>query len=631
MHQVLNRVYRNRKILIGNLLLLFVLLSCKKDDFYDYSIEDDTIGDPIGLFDYANIQDHPRLLLTNERQSQINELINNNEDFRTVHEYVLNRANQMLLAPPLTYALEGKRLQVSRQAMARIVYLAYAFRMTEDTKFLNRAEKEINAVCNFPNWNPSHFLDVSEMAVGVAIGYDWLFNDLSADTKTNIRRALYEFAILPSKTNIYAPILKTYTNWNQVCNTGMLFAAVSTYESNKVLAKEIIERSYHSIQLPLSKYYPNGNYTEGYNYWRYGTTYQVLFIALLESAFKNDNGLSLQQGFLETAKYMLFMVGPTGKPFNYGDNATNQNYNPALFWFAKRLNDPSILFHEKDLINGGGIYTNNSNTDRFLPFALLFGENKFDLSTIPNPKDTYFIGYGDVPVSMTRSDWTKNAAYLAIKGGAAQSGHGHMDAGSFVFEKDEVRWAIDLGLQNYLELEKSGIDLWNYSQASSRWSVLRYNNNYHNTLTVNGQNHNVAGKASITNRFNTPVEKGIELDLTPVLYPELTNSKRKLVLINGNYAQIEDNVITGNKPTIIKWSMVTNASPIFVDKNTIELNQNGKSLMLRISTTETITLQSWSTSPQSPSDADNFGSVIIGFESVLPPNHTANYKVTLGK
>ena len=35
-----------------------------------------------------------------------------------------------------------------------------------------------------------------------------------------------------------------------------------------------------------------------------------------------------------------------------------------------------------------------------------------------------------------------------------------MDAGSFVFELNGVRWAIDPGVQDYNALEQAGFDLW---------------------------------------------------------------------------------------------------------------------------------------------------------------------------
>lgn len=42
----------------------------------------------------------------------------------------------------------------------------------------------------------------------------------------------------------------------------------------------------------MTTYGTDGNYPEGYMYWGYGTTYQVILIAALEKVFNTDNGLS---------------------------------------------------------------------------------------------------------------------------------------------------------------------------------------------------------------------------------------------------------------------------------------------------------------------------------------------------
>ena len=36
------------------------------------------------------------------------------------------------------------------------------------------------AVSRFTDWNPTHFLDVGEMVMALAIGYDWLYDSLQA-------------------------------------------------------------------------------------------------------------------------------------------------------------------------------------------------------------------------------------------------------------------------------------------------------------------------------------------------------------------------------------------------------------------------------------------------------------------
>jgi hypothetical protein len=79
-------------------------------------------------------------------------------------------------------------LQVSRESLRRIFYLSYAWRLTHKKKFLDRGEDELLTASRFQDWNPSHFLDVAEMTMAVAIGYDWLYNDLSPKSREVISK-----------------------------------------------------------------------------------------------------------------------------------------------------------------------------------------------------------------------------------------------------------------------------------------------------------------------------------------------------------------------------------------------------------------------------------------------------------
>lgn len=47
----------------------------------------------------------------------------------------------------------------------------------------------------------------------------------------------------------------------------------------------------------MSIYAPDGAYSEGYSYWAYGTTYNVLLIEALKAVKGTDFGLSQMPGF----------------------------------------------------------------------------------------------------------------------------------------------------------------------------------------------------------------------------------------------------------------------------------------------------------------------------------------------
>ncbi|MEY3500078.1 MAG: hypothetical protein RL308_1747, partial [Bacteroidota bacterium] len=123
---------------------------------------------------------HPRLLLKQGEEKKINALIQKNTGMLLVHQAIIDDADKILLKSPSERVLKGKRLlAVSNEAFKRIYFLSYAYRMTSDVKYASRAEKELVAVCDFQDWNPSHFLDVAGMSMAVAIGYDWLYDTLS--------------------------------------------------------------------------------------------------------------------------------------------------------------------------------------------------------------------------------------------------------------------------------------------------------------------------------------------------------------------------------------------------------------------------------------------------------------------
>lgn len=101
---------------------------------------------------------------------------------------------------------------------------------------------------------------------------------------------------------------------------------------------------------------------------------------------------------------------------------------------------------------------------------------------------TAWKGEGDNPIVIfTGGENDPRSFYFGGKGGRATTSHGNMDAGSFIFELNGVRWVIDPGNQNYNTLEQAGFDLWSSCQDCQRWILLTKGNHGHSTITVNDQ------------------------------------------------------------------------------------------------------------------------------------------------
>ena len=369
-----------------------------------------------------------------------------------------------------------------------------------------------------------------------------------------------------------------------------------------------------------------------------------MFFAALESALGSDLGLSKAPGFMASAYYMLYAVGPSGYYFNYYDGGRAVAPSSALFWFAEKEQDPALIYQEIPLIKKGG-YTKKINSDehRFLPNALVFGKN-LTLSEIKPPSGNTYTGHGMTPISIVRTNWKDGQGkYLGIKGGRAGDPHGHMDQGTFVYDVGKLRWAMDFGLQSYITLESKGVDLWNMSQNSQRWDIFRYNNLNHNTLTINNQRHNVEGKSEIIETYDNGKELGAMVNLAPALNlnDELKRATRKAVIVEESFLKIEDFIETNAESVDLRWNMVTPASAEIIGENTIKLSQQGKDMFLTFDSDLPIRLAIRpSENPKEYKcefgdykygdyNQQNKGTVMVGFDATVPANTRIKYTVKL--
>lgn len=571
---------------------------------------------------------HPRILLTEEEKVQLVKNVSSDSIWSVLQQNTLEACDQLLMATPLERKLDGIRLlETSREALYRIFMLSYAYRTTAENKYAERAKTELLAVSQYSDWNPSHFLDVAEMTLAVSIGYDWLYNTLDKDSRKIIRDAILEKGINPSLDSKYNGFLGRENNWNQVCNTAMAYGAIAIMEDYPKLAKEILKRSIESIRKPMRRYGPEGAYPEGYGYWHFGTTYNVMLLALLEQIYGTDFGLSDIPGFTKSAYYIMHMVGPTLQPFNFGDSTAGIRLNTSMFWFAKKMNDPGLLSYEINYLLNLKKYSYEQYS-RMLPSIFLFG-HEFKLGKAnTNRLPLTFIARNETPVALMRTAWdTKEAIYIGVKGGmASDNTHTHLDQGSFVIDALGVRWAIDLGPQDYGSLEKYGLSIWNVAQNSDRWKVFRYTNFAHNVFTINNKLFDVKGHAEIKSHKNTSKLKEVQIDLSALYDGQLAYASRYAAIVDNEYVEIRDEVRTNAEPAELTWRMLTKAKVKAVNGGFF-LTQDGKLLFVSVPAgTEPFVMPATSVNDY---DAPNPGVSIIGYKIKLMPKTTQTLIVRL--
>jgi hypothetical protein len=570
---------------------------------------------------------HPRILLLKGEEESIRAAISTDPVWKKMHETIKKHCDRVIDSAALGRTMIGEHLlNTSRKALRRIFFLSYVYRVTGDDRYAQRAKKELIAVCNFSDWNPSHFLDVAEMTTAVSIGYDWLYEKFSPDERKLIEESIIRKGMEPSFDKRYNWFLEASNNWNQVCNAGMTYGALAVWDQKEELSREVINRALNTIHLPMDEYKPDGGYPEGYGYWNYGTSYNVMFLSAIEKVFHDDFGLSKLPGFMTTPAFMENMTGNSGRCFNWADCLLTGTLKPTMFWFSRRNNDPSVLWMEKRYVMEADY--SRFTVDRLLANVMIWGTG-ISTNKVTAPKNKFWIGQGASPVASMRTSWNNDGIYLGFKAGTPSTPHGHMDVGSFIMEWDGVRWASDLGMQDYETLESKGMDIWGKTQDATRWTVFRMNSYSHNILTVDSLQQRVTGHAAIDKFSDKPEFSYAVSDLTSLYDGQLAAVKRGVGIKNGKYVVVRDEYTALNKPITVRWAMLTSADVRITDANTAQLTKDGKTLTLKVVSSNNVRMKTWSTAPTNDYDAPNPGTVMVGFEVKVAPNEKIAHDVLL--
>lgn len=494
-------------------------------------------------------------------------------------------ADALLEIPPVALVKEGRRLLLPiRSSQGRIFILAMTARLTEDPRYARRAIDEMLHLAAAPDLNPSHFLDTAEAALALGTGYDWLHENLTPAERTLIEDAIISKALIPSfATPDGKPLwwITGHNNWNQVCHGGLTAGAVAIAKRDPELARRVVDRAIANLHHSAAAYGPDGSYPEGPSYWGYGTTFHVLLIEALRTALGTTAALDAFPGFLASADYIQQVTTPTGRFYAYSDNTDERQINPVLFWFARRLGRPDLTRTDIGLLLDGASARVGTESDRFLPFALLWNHPTLPVKTGTAPLNWFSRGLN--PLGVHRSAWDDpHAVYLALKGGSPSVSHGHMDVGSFLIEADGVTWAVDTGKDNYNSIESAGIDLWSHEQDSQRWQVFRDGPESHNIIRFD-DGPQIANASAKPNGFRSDGEAPFtRFELTPLYAGQVASVHRGASLRADRRIVLQDEwTALPDKSVEVAWQWLTRADAT-VNGTTLALRQDSGSLHIRV-------------------------------------------------
>lgn len=526
-----------------------------------------------------------RLLATIEDFQRVWRLIQSDPFASSYYETLNGDAELLLNQPPYQYHLCPQSechdaipiiLNISGGVAKRIYTLGVSYRLNGDERYSERAWTELKSAAAFPNWNhENQFLDTAIMTQAFAIGYDWF--PWTDDQRKILRDAIVEKGLKPAEQAYQGADFgwwsKADNNWNLICNGGAGMGALALLPELPDLCKEIIDYAVQSLPVAMKQFAPDGGWPEGPDYWNFGTVHACVFLASLETALQTDHGLDESPGFSETGLFPIYISGPFYSTFNYADSDAQAIGSPQMFWLGREFGRSiySRFARTRNPID----YNLDCAGAACIPLGLLWVDESSDASQSNDlPPNRYFRG---VEVVSLRSNWDDDKAlFVGFKAGSNHVNHGHLDIGSFVLDALGLRWATDLGRDDY--------SLPGYFDTSAqRWTYYRMRAEGHNTIVLNsgwGPDQNTTASTKITRYKSDPSFSFAIADLTPA-YSSPANPTVQQMLrgigLSQNHFIVQDE-ITPAGAIDLWWFMHTGATAsVGSDDRTATLSQGGYS------------------------------------------------------
>jgi len=425
---------------------------------------------------------HPRLWITKDDLPRLRSLAKDSQ--RNALGWVpaeacakiLQRAEQLAQAPPYHYAVEipGREggpskhweytlsdqppprhddsrhyppwtamfQERSDSITTRIKYFIFAYELTGDKKYFEKAKEIVFHLCHWPIvWtDPSYgsgkpCLDTGHAAHAVGLFYDWCWHDLTPSERKFVRQALVDKALKPIDDILDK--IADYHNYSAVITMGLGTGAVALL-GEEPEADRWLERCLAKVKRSFDAQGRDGGPLEGPMYGTYfADSYARLLWGLHTAGVATD---IWQHPFLRTLpRYCLGMMVPRVHRLpTFGDGGLTNAFPLTMMLLALRGDsDAAWYLQQLGALEPGSLET-----------LLLLDPAKIKPRKPSwNPSCCFW----DVGYASLRDAFNEDAAYMAFKCGPPEKvvGHNHYDHNSFQLIYNGAVLASDPGYRSY--------------------------------------------------------------------------------------------------------------------------------------------------------------------------------------
>ncbi len=423
--------------------------------------------------------------------------------FNRIYETLRKRCAMLLETKPIAetdWRMGYERGQwhaatnAAASAQGRILDLAVAHHIDSNPAFKDRAIEELRSLAGWSTWvDPAHKdmaadLCTAEAAVGVAVGLDWLGQEMTEPDRLRCVKALRERAIKPYLAAVQAGAFwyNCYHNWNAVVNAGVGMAALLLADEEPT-AQTAVERAKTGLQNFFGALGREGGWDEGLGYWGYAMRYVLLFGEALEHVSKNG-GIFHHRGMDNTGLFPVYF-SPHGKAISFGDLPVMPAHG-SLYLLVKHFGLKEVAWWLDRYAFRHDIST-TGYSDAGL--ALLF--RPLDWEDEPTPDLHPVKAFNEIGWAAIADQWPSPHMYAALKTGDLAANHAQLDMNSLQVMIDGEVLLNDPGSPEFTR---------EYFDPESRYGFYEVQPTAHNTLVLGDRGHRIDASGSIIEAQDEP-------------------------------------------------------------------------------------------------------------------------------